>query len=241
MNILKSISILAFTLTTALSCAQLANGKKIKGNGDVTTIKRSTNSYNAINAAGSMDFNLIEGKEGNITIKADANLIDYILTEVKNDKLYVKLKDGVSLKPTETIVITIPYESLESVSLAGSGSIYTNNTIEADIFKVSIAGSGDINLNITAKSIETSIAGSGDIALNGTATDINIKITGSGDFNGKTLESTNVSAKITGSGSATVICNGILDAKITGSGDVIYSGKPTHKDTKILGSGKVTN
>ena len=46
---------------------------------------------------------------------------------------------------------------------------------------------------------------------------------------------------ITGSGSANVVCNGDLLARITGSGDLNYTGKPTHKDTKITGSGSVSN
>ncbi len=241
MKLLKSITVLVFLLSTTLSCAQWGNGKRIKGNGDITTTTRSTSSYEGLKAAGPMDFKLVQGKEGEISIKGDANLMEYIITEVKNNKLVVKIKKGINLKPSQPIVVTVPYESIESVSLAGSGDIENSGTIKADEFKVVLAGSGDINLNVSSQSLESSIAGSGDITLRGSAKNLTTNIAGSGDFNGKSLESTNVTAKIAGSGDINVVCNGELKARVSGSGDIKYSGKPTNKDTKVSGSGSVSN
>ncbi|MFK7833981.1 MAG: head GIN domain-containing protein [Winogradskyella sp.] len=240
MKTLQSITALVFLLSTTLSCAQW-NGQKIKGNGDITTVKRSTESYDGLKAAGPMDFKLVEGKEGNITIKGDANLMEYIITEVKDNKLVVRVKKGVSLKYTQAIVVTVPYESISSVSLAGSGDIESSGIIKADQFNVSLAGSGDINLAVSSESLDSAIAGSGDIKLKGSTKNLTTKIAGSGDFDGNDLQSTDVTAKLTGSGDIDVVCNGKLVVRITGSGDVNYSGKPTSKDTKVTGSGSVGN
>ncbi|WP_299113786.1 head GIN domain-containing protein [uncultured Winogradskyella sp.] len=241
MKLLKSITVLVFLLCATTTYAQWGKGKKIKGDGNITTTTRTTGSYDGLKAAGSMDFKLVQGKEGNITIEGDANLMEYIITEVKGGKLVVKTKDGVNLKPTKTIVVTVPYESIESVSLAGSGDIENSGTIKAGKFNISLAGSGDIKLKVNSNSTESSIAGSGDVQLSGSTTDLIVKIAGSGDFDGKNLDSVNVTAKIAGSGTADVVCNGELKARISGSGDVNYSGKPTSKDTKISGSGSVSN
>lgn len=241
MKVLKSITVFVFLLSTTLSCAQWGNGKKIKGDNNITTATRSTSSYEGIKAAGPMDFKLVQGTEGEITIKGDSNLMEYIITEVKDNQLVVKVKKGVNLKPSQTIVITVPYESISSVSLAGSGDVENSGTIKADAFRVSLAGSGDINLNVTAERIESSISGSGDIELKGSANNLSTKVTGSGDFEGRSLESTNVTAKVTGSGDINVVCNGELTARVTGSGDITYSGKPTNKDTRVTGSGSVSN
>ena len=241
MKLLKPIALLVFLLSTTISCAQWGNGKKIKGNGDITSATRSTSSYEGLKAAGPMDFKLVEGKEGNISMKGDANLMEYIITEVNNNKLIVKVKDGYNLKPSKTIVITVPYKSISSVSLAGSGDIENIGTIKADELKVALAGSGDINLNVASNTLESAIAGSGDIKLKGSTKDLTSKIAGSGDFDGKALRSANVTIKISGSGNANVVCNGELTVRISGSGDVQYSGKPTNKDTKVSGSGSVSN
>lgn len=241
MKSLKSITLVVFLFSITTSCAQWGNWKKVKGDGNITTENRSTGEYDGLKSAGPMDFKLVQGKEGSITIEGDANLMEYIITEVRDGKLVVKVEDGINLRPSKTIVVTVPYESINSVSLAGSGDIENSGTIQADDFDVSLAGSGDIDLKISSKSVESSIAGSGNIQLTGTTKDLTTKIAGSGDFDGSDLDSVNVTAKITGSGSANVVCNGELKVRITGSGDVKYSGKPTNKDTKVTGSGSVSN
>ncbi|MCT4629697.1 head GIN domain-containing protein [Winogradskyella sp.] len=238
MKLLKSITVIALMLSVSTACAQW---KKKKGDGNITTITRTTGDYEGLKAAGPMDFKLVQGKEGNITIKGDANLMEYIVTKIKDGKLIVKIKDGVNIRPTKTIVVTVPYESISSVSLAGSGDIDNSGTIKTDDFKVAIAGSGDINLNIESNTTESSIAGSGDIELRGSTKDLTAKIAGSGGFDGTNLDSINVSVKIAGSGDADVVCNGELNVRISGSGDVNYSGTPTSKNTKISGSGSVSN
>ncbi|SDI22510.1 head GIN domain-containing protein [Winogradskyella thalassocola] len=241
MKLLKSITILTLLLSTTLASAQWGKSKKIKGDGNITTTTVSTDSYDDIKASGSMDFKLVKGTEGNISIKGDSNLMDYIVTEVKSNSLHIKIKDGYNLKPSETIVITIPYESISSVSLAGSGDVENSGTIKADTFKVALAGSGDINLTIDAEEIESKIAGSGDIKLKGVTSNLTTVVAGSGDFDGDALKSTNVDAKIAGSGDISVVCNGELNVAIAGSGDLKYSGKPTKKNTNISGSGSVSN
>ncbi len=241
MKLLKSITLVAFLFSVTTSCAQWGKWEKVKGNGNITTENRSTGDYDGLKSAGPMNFKLVQGKEGNITIEGDSNLMEHIVTKVEGGKLVVKVEDGVNIKPSKTIVVTIPYESINSVSLAGSGDIENSGTIKSDHFDVSIAGSGDIDLNISSNSVESSISGSGDIELSGSTKDLITKVTGSGDFDGSDLDSTNVTAKITGSGSANVVCNGELKVRITGSGDVKYSGNPTNKDTKVTGSGSVSN
>ena len=38
-----------------------------------------------------------------------------------------------------------------------------------------------------------------------------------------------------------MVCNGKLKARVSGSGDISYSGNPTNKDTKVSGSGDISN
>ena len=146
MKTLKSIAVLVFLLSTSTSCAQWDKWEKVKGDGNITTVTRSTGSYDGLKAAGPMDFKLVEGAEGKITIEGDANLMEHIVTEVKEGTLVVKVKKGINIKPTKAMIVTVPYESINSVSLAGSGDIENSGTINADKFDVSLAGSGDINL-----------------------------------------------------------------------------------------------
>ena len=68
--------------------------KKIKGNGKMTTEMRQTDSYDAIHVHGSVHVTLTSGNEGDITIVAEENLMEYIETVHKKETLYIKTKEN---------------------------------------------------------------------------------------------------------------------------------------------------
>lgn len=238
-GLLIAIALLSFSF----SQAQIWGGKKIKGNGNTTTITRSTGDYDKIKCAGWMDFILVKGDEGSIKIEGESNLLDYIITEVDGNRLIIKTENNVSLKPSfnKTIKITIPFRDIDYVSLSGSGDIVSKDKIVANDFTSRVSGSGDIVLEVEANSIDGSVTGSGDLTLNGTTKELKASVTGSGDFHGYNLEAEDVEAKVTGSGDVEVVCNGDLNARVTGSGDIEYKGSPKTEDTKVTGSGSIGN
>ena len=86
--------------------------KSIKGNGNMTSVTRTTDSYDAISCAGSMDFILVSGNEGSIKIEGEENLLEYIITEVKDNKLKVKVKNGKNLKSSKNKTIKIKFKKM---------------------------------------------------------------------------------------------------------------------------------
>ncbi|WP_104735937.1 head GIN domain-containing protein [Hanstruepera ponticola] len=225
----------------SFSCAQ--SWKKVSGNGNVTTINRTTSDYDAISCAGSFDYILVSGTEGQLKIEGEENLLKHVITEVKNGKLVVKTERGINLKTSmgKTITVTIPFRDINAVSLSGSGDLWTEDTISTTSLDVSLAGSGDMKLDIKATSVESSIAGSGDIDLKGKTTNLEVSIAGSGDYSGFGLEADNTEVSISGSGNAEVVSNLSLKARVSGSGDIEYKGNPDKEDTKVSGSGSVSS
>ena len=232
-------------LTALLFCITFsyAGGKKIKGNGKMTTITRSTSDYDGIKCAGSFDYILVAGTEGKISIEGEENLLEYIVTEVKDNKLIVKTEKHISLRPSnnKTIKITIPFKDISNVSLAGSGDLWNEDVITSTNLEVALAGSGDVVLNIEASNTEGKIAGSGDLTLKGNTNKLEAKVAGSGDFHGFDLQSNHTVVAVAGSGDAKVISNESLKARVAGSGDIEYRGNPKTEDTKVSGSGSISN
>jgi len=236
-NVFGLVLITLFTL----SCnAQW--GKKIKGNGKVVTIERSVGDYEAIAVAGWFDVNIIDGREGEISLKGEENLLEYIKTEVKNGKLTIKVKKGYNLQSSnwkEGILVTVPVESVNSVSLSGSGDIVGKDVLRSDEFSTVISGSGDISLTVEADMLKAVIAGSGDIKLSGKARDFNVTVSGSGDVQAFDLSADHVKANVSGSADIKVTANESIIARVSGSGDIMYKGDPEKVDSKASGSGDI--
>lgn len=236
----KSILLLAFG-AFLISFVSVAQGK-ISGNGNVITENRNTSDYDAIKIAGSFDVDLVSGKEGIITLKGEENLLSAITVEVENNALRIFVDRGTQIRPSsgKKIQITVPYDKISQVALAGSGDIHSKDIIKSDSFSAKIAGSGTLNLSIDSNTLDISVSGSGDVILKGSTDNFSAKLAGSGNINASALKSKTVEANVSGSGNSIVSCNENLVARVAGSGNIKYLGNPEKRDVKITGSGNIT-
>jgi|TARA_R110002110_G_scaffold36397_23_gene121468 hypothetical protein len=241
MNTLVKLTLSLSLIIFGFSESTAQRNKKVVGNGDTTTNVRTTQSYEKIEVVGSMDVHLERGSEGSISVTTDSNIQEYIIVELKDNTLVLRTKNNVNLKTKKGIHITVPFKSISGVSLVGSGDIDTENTIKSDSFDVSVTGSGDIVLAVESNNLDAKVTGSGDLTLSGTATNLEVKVSGSGDFQGNSLTAENTQVYVSGSGDAKVSATKSIKARVNGSGDIEYSGKPAKSDTKVIGSGEITS
>lgn len=239
---MKKVAILSVVVAFTISCSGQW-GKGIKGNGNTVVIDRSVGEYDGIAVAGWFDVDLVNGKEGELTLEGEENLLEYIITEVKNGKLVIKTEKGVNLKPSswkDGIRITVPVESIDAISLSGSADIVGKTTLKASDFKTAMSGSGDITLDLETESLSASMSGSGDMNLSGNTDNFEATISGSGDIKAFDLIADNVEATVSGSADIKVTANKMLKARVSGSGDISYRGNPKKVDTKTSGSGDIS-
>ena len=206
------------------------------------TEKRNVGTYDGIHIAGSYKVTLISGTEGAIELKGDEEDLERIASNVKNGTLTIKQKEKswFGTWDTEMVYITIPVEDIDKVILSGSGEIDSRFTLEGNHFKTIVSGSGDINISVDVNHLDAMVTGSGEIILEGDASTVDFTVTGSGEIEATGVEASTGKAKITGSGDIEMYASEILDAFITGSGDVVCKGNPKKQKTKITGSGDIS-
>jgi hypothetical protein len=234
-----SLSILLIAFTVSTNAQKWGSSKKIKGNGKVVTVKRTTSDYDGIGIGGSFDVKLVKGNEGNITIEGEENIIPYIITEVKGNTLEVKFKKNTNIRTTKRLTVTITYKDIDKVSLGGSGNLTSEGVIKSKNFKVSLGGSGNIALQTESNYVTASIGGSGNIILSGSTSDFRCSIAGSGSIKAYDLSTDEITATIAGSGNIKTTVKTRIKAKVVGSGSVYYKGNPKYTDVKSVGSGDI--
>lgn len=219
-----------------------AQSQKIKGNGHVVTETRKTSEYDAIKSSGFFDIELVAGKEGNITIEGEENIISAIIVEVQDNTLKIYTKKNANLYPSmgKKVEITIPFEKISELALSGSGDIHSKDAIKNDKFVARLSGSGDVDLFVDTNSFEFNLSGSGDVKLKGSSDNLAVRLSGSGDIEASNLKAKNADVSISGSGDVKINCNGSLTAKVSGSGDITYAGNPEKRDVKVSGSGSIS-
>jgi hypothetical protein len=221
-----------FTLTVS--------AQRVKGNGKLIEKTRQVGNFESLGVSGSFDVFLVRGNEGKIELGVEENLEPYLITEVENGKLKIKWKKGSNINTTKKTTVTVYFEEVSGVALAGSGDIISRDAIASDKMDVAVAGSGDIRLELKVNSTHAAVSGSGDIELSGTSTEFDAAVAGSGDIDASELQSQKADLKISGSGTIHASVANEIVARISGSGDIKYKGNPKVEDIKVSGSGKVS-
>ncbi|RZJ66614.1 MAG: DUF2807 domain-containing protein [Flavobacterium sp.] len=200
-----------------------------------------TEKYDEIVVAGSYTVELVSGIEGEITVSGEADDLKKLVVESDGSTLKIHHNKEFGWKGNKKPVkITVPVESINKVTLSGSGSITGANVIKTNHFEATLSGSGKINLNLDAGEIEVSMSGSGKIELKGKADKFESNISGSGNIKAFELATATANANLSGSGNCEINCSEAIVARISGSGRIHYKGNPAKEDTKIVGSGGVT-
>ena len=242
---MKTVTIIlgVFLVGITSMTAQFWGNEKIKGNGEVISKTRNVSDYDEILVAGNMDVSLVSGKEGELTISGESNLIPYLLTEVSGGALKIYIEKGYNLRTSlnENLIVTVPFTHLEKVKLSGSGDVYSESTIKTDDFSTSLSGSGEIKLKIEASEVFVNVTGSGSIEMQGGTENLECKLTGSGDLKAYDLTAQKANVSVTGSGDVKIMVSEDLTARVTGSGDIKYKGNPKKEDKKTTGSGDITS
>ena len=186
----------------------------------------------------SADVVITQGNRQEIIVEGSENIIDALDLNVRNDIWDIDVNGCIRNSDNLRFFITLPIT--EYLSIAGSGTIVSDNFLITDDIDLFISGSGDMDLGLESDDIRSRISGSGTILVEGIADETDIEISGSGDYRMFGLDSNRSRIEIRGSGDAEVLVRDELNIFITGSGDVFYRGNP-QLNISIQGSGDVIN
>ena len=205
--------------------------------GPQTTAERTIGSVTAVELQTSGDLTVTVGETPGLTIKAGANQLDYLTSEVDGNTLVLDSKAGMPGGGSISYDLVVP--SLSSLDVSGSGSATGAGTLRGEA-TVTVSGSGDVTLTgVQVPSWAVGWSGSGKVTLGGSADSQQIDVSGSGDYDGKELSVGDTGIEVTGSGNAKVTVSGRLAVSISGSGNVTYFGSPTQVEKSVSGSGSV--
>lgn len=227
---------LLFTIAVLIGVTSGASGAVWKKR----TVK--TAAYDKIMVSGDFEVKLVYGTEGAIAVSGERNQINelVVVSDGKILKIYPKKGFRKWCDDLKSIEITIPFESLDEVVLAGSGRIICEDIIKASQLQTSISGTGRMVLSVDASETRAFVSGSAYMLLSGTTSKFVSTVSGDGALLAYGLQSSDTEATIIGAGNSQVFSSDRITATVSGSGRIHYKGNPTVENTSVSGLGMIS-
>jgi hypothetical protein len=212
------------------------------------TETRTIESFDKINFKDFGTLILTQGEQEALTIEADDELMNDLISEVRDGKLYLgleedwfarlgKLVSSIFSSSNYKVTYYLTFVSLEKLSVSGKCNLKCD-AIKSDSLKVNVSGYGDLEFGrIEANDLKVNISGRGEFKGEGLAETQDISISGSGEYQAPDLASQSAKVVISGQGNATLRVAENLDITISGVGQVNYYGRPKLRQV-ISGMGK---
>ncbi len=232
----------ALCMFVLMAAVVLAGCAGLRGSGQVVTEERPISDVDTVQLSGIGRLEVTQGSPAKLTVEADENLMKYISTEVKGDRLVISEKSyGLPIsmiQPSRTIVYRLQISKPSVIELSGSGEIVANG-LDVSTLKIDISGSGKAEVgDLKADSLRYDLSGSGKADMSGEVDSEDVNVSGSGRLTAGDLKASTVSVSISGSGDATVWAVERLNVNVSGSGTVKYYGSP-NINQQVSGSGKL--
>lgn len=192
--------------------------RQVAGSGVVIAQPRALDGFSRIELKAIGDVAVTIGDEYSVLVSAEENFMRLLQTTIRGDWLVIETPGNTALNPTRPITFIITMPALAEVKLSGSGSIRA--------------------AELNAESLTTTLTGTGSVTLAGSIHAQHVKVAGAGSYDASHVDCHEAWVDISGVGGVLVHVSELLDATISGAGNVIYDGRPEVKE-HITGFGAV--
>ncbi len=237
MKRIKEISLFLFALVIGTTSCVNAQFSGEKGNGNVVKQDREIGHFTAISAGTGLDVFVVQGDKESVTVEADENLQDNIITEVRGDKLVVKIEDRIRRAKAMSVYITLV--DVNKIHISSGCDFETKSTIKVQELEIEVSSGANANLDIHADKLSCSVSSGADADLWGTANYFYAKASSGSDLDAHKLTAKICKAKASSGADVTVNATEEIDASASSGGDVSYYGNPTKVDVNTSSGGDV--
>ncbi|MBL4939730.1 MAG: DUF2807 domain-containing protein [Lutibacter sp.] len=232
------LTLLLITLFTTTSCF-VEGFTGIRGNRNVVSEDRSIHeNFNAIKVQQGINLYLTQGNSIKINVEADENIIDLLITEVKDNVLKVYFEKNVYKAKARNVYLTA--NEISSIRTSSGAQVKSENTLQVNSLVLHSSSGSSIKIYVNADEIESSTSSGADIDIYGKTQFISAKASSGSSIDADKLESVDAYAKASSGANIDLNVSGKLTAKASSGGDIDYEGSPSDVNKDTSSGGRVS-
>jgi hypothetical protein len=209
----------------------------VRGNGNVVTKERKAETFTGIKVSTGIDVYLKQGANESLSVEADENLHEYIITEVRDGVLNVYTDANIREAERKRVYVTM--REVNSIKTTSAGDVICETPVKTDRIVLSASSAGDIKMEVYAKEVKVNISSSGDMTLSGEAGLLEADLSSAGDLNAYELMVKEAQVSASSAGNADINVSERLTARASSAGDINYHGDPKYIDANSSSAGGV--
>lgn len=200
-------------------------GNGIEGSGNVTTESRSTNEdFTSIEVSQGIKVNIEQANTKSITVEADDNLQEHIITKIENGVL--KIESDKSYNASETPIVNVKMPIVNGLSASSGSEINSSKTLVSNNISTKSSSGSRINIEVEADEITLESSSGSNIEARGKALKLETSASSGSSIDAKDLMSNEVNAQTTSGSSTSVYPILKLNAKASSGSSINYHKVP---------------
>ena len=234
----KKLLALLFVSVLMSSC-NVNMFNRVNGNRNVVTADRSTSQkFTKIKVSTGLDLYLSQGTKNKVTLEADENLHDIIITEVNDGVLKIYSEKNIWQAKARKVYVTV--KNLEGLTATSGSDVYTEDVLKVETIKVSATSGADIRIALDADTVETSATSGSDIRISGTANNHKSRANSGASIEAYKLISKNATVNVSSGADINIYASESINAKASSGGDIDFKGNPREINKKSSSGGSVS-
>ncbi|HEX2975979.1 MAG TPA: head GIN domain-containing protein [Bacteroidales bacterium] len=211
----------------------------VRGNHNVVKKDRNVGSFTGIKVSSGIDVFLKQGNSESLSIEADENLHEYIITEVRDGVLHIYTKSKINIRDAEMKRAYVSMKDIYSIQTTSAGDITGETPIKAQKLRLSTSSAGDIKLEVNADEIEIDISSAGDIKVSGSADKLEADLSSAGNLDAYDLRVREADISVSSAGDADINVSERITARASSAGNINYKGNPKYVDSHSSSAGGI--
>jgi hypothetical protein len=259
--IIAFVACIALSVLQSCICGVVTSPDVIIGSGEMSSRIYSPGEFTKIENHTVCNVEIVQGDISEVEVSGYENLLDYVNIEVINGRLKIDMKRGRFSFQNMNLTVYVQNPQVESLTVHSTGNMSIGTfkgltTFEAAIHSTgNIIGSGyldvdgnvflksnstgNIDLDLDARNIESFIEGTGNITLAGNCIDEFVRSNSVGLYTGYDLLSENCTVESQSIGDVRVQVKTDLNVSIESIGSVYYKGNPKNVYSRCNSLGKL--
>lgn len=227
-----------FIATIFTSCGlDIFNG--VVGNRNIVTTERTPQAdFSGIKVSIGIDLFIRQGSTNAITVEADENLHDLIITEVKDGILKIYTDKNIWKAKARKVYVTI--EKLSFLKATSGSDVQSETIIKTNEISISANSGAAIEIEVEAESVATSASSGSDIKITGTTINHASNASSGSSIDAYDLKSDNTIAKATSGASINIYASKKMEGKATSGGNIDFKGNPAAINKEASSGGSVS-